>query len=164
MVYLIPGMRKAFTLIEIIIVMLIIGILAILVTSTYMNIKAQAKIAQDDSLIAALQTSLNTQHLQNKINHLDSSYDGWPRGDIFKDLLESPPPYLYTTISQNPPRDGRWFILDQPALGYIHIYCSHYDSTWPNPEGRRYIYMLNANDPTGQPQGTIYKKTDWGHK
>lgn len=57
--------NKGFTIVELLIVIVVIGILALLVITTYSGIQAKARNAKRQSDIAALQTQLEAFYSQN---------------------------------------------------------------------------------------------------
>lgn len=148
-------MKKGFTLIELTIVILIIGILASIAIIKFIDISINAKDSSDDSVIAALKTAINTKHLENIVTGNDSWNNYWPGGNPF-DLLSQAP--LYTEdVNKAISNPGQYWYCEN-LWGEWHLFCPH--RSGPPLKGRMYIYYgSDLSEPT-HPQGEFRLDTD----
>jgi prepilin-type N-terminal cleavage/methylation domain-containing protein len=130
--------KYAFTLIELLIVVAIIGILAAIAVPNFLNAQVRAKVAK----VSAEQKSVKDAYLMYKLDN-----NGWPKhidGDLAQHkFITTPIAYLSTSLSdpffnsktgQNTPEWG-WF------KGQYHMEPAYFWHTgqWPG---------LSKNDPT----------------
>lgn len=92
---------NAFTLIELVVVILILGILAAIAIPKYVDITDKAKVAADRSQFGALRSSTHLLYAQNILNGLAST-NLWPAGtSVWANLMHTNAwqSALYTTNS-----------------------------------------------------------------
>lgn len=108
---------KGFSLLEILVVLVILGILVSLVAPTVLNRVSDARLQKVDSDLAAIETALSIYHLDNfryptteqglqalvTPPDLEPLAQNWKRGGYLKELPIDPwgKPYLYLFPGQN---------------------------------------------------------------
>lgn len=147
--------RSAFTLIELLIVVAIIGILAAIAVPNFMNARIRAKIARAEADLRSLVTALESYHIDN--NHYVPLFltAGWagsynPNSINSHRILPLSTPIAY--IAAIPPEA---FELKHaiPNINYdTYAYgdrAAYADATWKNwfePDGR-YLYSIRSCGP-----------------
>lgn len=120
-------MAKAFTLIELLIVVAIIGILAAIAVPNFLNAQIRAKVSRVVSDMKTIETALEMYHLDNNAyppwRHPMSGGNRWPNSKRYQ-WLTSPVAYLgsipvdpFATYS-NPEDYARW----GNAYDYVNTY------------------------------------------
>ena len=94
--------RKGFTLIELIMVTIILGILAAVAIPRYMTSVEKAEAAAEDAVISAIKAGLETYATEQL---LDNGRRSWPTNPW--DALETKPAG-YTTDADDADVDGEW--------------------------------------------------------
>lgn len=142
---------KAFTLLELIIVLAILAILASMAVAKFVDLKRRSWDVQERTTIESLRTAVLLYKAR---------YDVWPDGNPAEwtpfSLLENPPPFLLGHPPYDP--DGiHWYLNRDSGSDGLHwdIFCPH--CGWNNCAGMgisaEYYY---ANDPTyGFSAGTV---------
>lgn len=117
-------MKKAFTLIELVIVVVIIGILAALAIPIYVDIKTQAAVSQEDYIIGSLKSAIIADWLKQKSEGIDYTYPENP----FNLISQAPPTEVIYSSPEN--FDGvTW-----------KIGIDEHESTIYSPRGRKWRY------------------------
>ena len=94
--------RNGFTLIELIIVMVILGIMAAVAVPRYLDSISNAEEAAEDAVISAIRSGLN-QYANNSL--YESGRAEWPTNPF--DALDTKPAG-HTTDTDNADVDGEW--------------------------------------------------------
>lgn len=116
--------KKAFTLIELVIVIVIIGILAALAVPKFVDIRTQAERSQEDYIIGSLKTAIIADWLKKK--HDGETY-AYP---------ENP----FVLLAQAPPNE---FVQSAPSSfdGITWKVCfNEHESIIYSPRGREWTY------------------------
>ena len=95
--------RKGFTLIELIMVTIILGILAAVAIPRYMTSVEKAEAAAEDAVISAIKAGLETYATEQL---LDNGRRSWPTNPW--DALETKPVGYDATDSDDADTDGEW--------------------------------------------------------
>lgn len=132
--------KSGFTLIELVIVILILGILAAAAIPKFVDLSQKAKVASDEAVIGGLKSAINIQYAQNALNGIKP--DGihyWPIDNPFTLLAQGPPNRNWTTST---PDGVTWQLT--PMGGAWYLMCPHYSGDrYCNgaTKGRFYIYQ-----------------------
>ncbi len=146
--------RSAFTLIELLIVVAIIGILAAIAVPNFLNAQVRAKVARVYSDIRAQGTALEQYRLDN--NHYPPSSQFYPR------LLRLTTPMAYMSTL---PYD---IFAVSEADPHIHMYCHYVEkeseeawfrSDWHSAQGDR---QTSANIDLTVPGGLAWHIRSYG--
>ena len=111
--------RNGFTLIELIIVMVILGIMAAVAVPRYLDSIANAEESAADAVISAVRNGLK-QYANNSL--LDNGRATWPT-DPFSALSEKPAGH--TTDGDLADTDGEWTFVEQEMEGAYTGYITH---------------------------------------
>ena len=103
--------NKGFTLIELIIVMVILGIMAAVAVPRYLDSIANAEESAEDAVISAIRSGLK-QYANNSL--VDNGRATWPNNP-FDALSEKPAGY--STDDEVADEDGEWTFFDQGDQG-----------------------------------------------
>ena len=108
--------KNGFTLIELIIVMVILGIMAAVAVPRYLDSIANAEQSAEDAVISAIRAGLK-QQANNAL--LNSGRAKWPQNPF--DALHEKPIGFNTETNDDPAyEDGMWtFVITDPKRGYI---------------------------------------------
>ena len=114
-------LNKGFTLIELIIVMVILGIMAAVAVPRYLDSIANAEASAEDAVITAIRGGLK-QYANNSL--VDNGRASWP-DNPFDALSEKPAGY--TEDDEVADTDGEWTfkIVDVPFEGIIEGQITH---------------------------------------
>ena len=102
--------RNGFTLIELIIVMVILGIMAAVAVPRYLDSISNAEEAAEDAVISAIRSGL-TQYANNSL--YESGRAEWPTNP-FDALAEKP--VGYSTDDSDADVDGEWTLVVEELL------------------------------------------------
>jgi prepilin-type N-terminal cleavage/methylation domain-containing protein len=144
-------MKRAFTLIELIIVIAILAIIAAVAIPRYVNLREEALRTQELATIDSLRTAILLYRSQNNI---------WPEelDTVWRESLNNPPP---VNLVSWPPSTGdgtNWQIVNFPPLQWL-IFCPHINLT----EGNGIIWAYYYGETTGE-AGEIELLQDFGHR
>ncbi len=128
---------KAFTLIELLIVVAIIGILAAIAVPNFLNAQTRAKVAHVEADFKSISTALESYYIDQNTYPIDSD-NSLPRG---LSMLTSPVAYM-SGFAQDPfVKVGQEFIAGAGDASSAPIYEMGTDTPWanrsPNNDQRR---------------------------
>lgn len=153
--------KKAFTLIELVIVIAILGILAVASLPVYINMRAQSIEAKEDSIFAAMKEAVTIQHMQNLSNHIEE----WPS----ENPLELLSPHVLNKPHPGPAgsNDGiNWTWRHNTSAHCWYIHCPHYNGSFGGSnatQGRFYVYCYGSNGVLSMEPGEWRVYQDLGH-
>ena len=129
-------MKKAFTLIELIFVIVIIGLLAVVAVPKFMNLTTHAKNASIKSIVTSVQDSIENIHSKWLVNE-DFIWD--PDGDGNSDLNDNG----YPTKLDSGKNESKLFkyVLKIP----VYACEDKTQSCWKEYDDNRYEYIFNQN-------------------
>ena len=132
--------RNGFTLIELIIVMVILGIMAAVAVPRYLDSIANAEESAEDAVISAIKGGLK-QYANNAL--VDGGRATWPNNP-FDALSEKPAGY--TEDDEVADTDGEWTfkIVDIPLEGIIEGMITH-----QRADNSRYTWDYNSGTQDG---------------
>lgn len=141
--------KTGFTLIELIMVIVIIGLLSMVPLPKFINLRAKAIESTEDNIIAAINIAVKTQYLKNIV----SGASTYPQAIPYT-LLEISPRYkdFPTPIESLAIPDGiNWLWYKATSLNAYYLYCPHYNGNFqgggPPTKGRLYVYQYDASSP-----------------
>ena len=111
--------RNGFTLIELIIVMVILGIMAAVAVPRYLDSIANAEESAEDAVISAIRNGLK-QYANNAL--VDGGRATWPTNP-FDALSEKPAGY--STDDEVADTDGEWTFVEEEMEGAYTGYITH---------------------------------------
>jgi prepilin-type N-terminal cleavage/methylation domain-containing protein len=124
--------RNGFTLIELIIVMVILGIMAAVAVPRYLDSISNAEESAEDAVITSLRAGL-AQYANNKLYKKGRPY--WPENP-FNALSETPAGY--TEDGTEADEDGEWTFVKSPNGGIItHQRADNSRYQWDYDKGIR---------------------------
>ena len=115
--------KNGFTLIELIIVMVILGIMAAVAVPRYLDSIANAEASAEDAVISAIRNGLK-QYANNSL--VERGRATWPE-NAFDALSEKP--IGYSPENRKPNTDGEWTFRMQDAAGGGEIMHQRADNT-----------------------------------
>ena len=129
-------MRKAFTLIELIFVIVIIGLLAVVAVPKFINLTSHAKTASIKSVISSVQDSIENIHAKWLVNE-DFVWD--VDGDGNSDLNDNG----YPTKLDSGKDENKLFkyVLKIP----VYACGNKTQSCWKEYDDNRYEYIFNSD-------------------
>jgi len=129
-------MRKAFTLIELIFVIVIIGLLAVVAVPKFINLTSHAKTASIKSVISSVQDSIENIHAKWLVNE-DFVWDA--DGDGNSDLNDNG----YPTKLDSGKDENKLFkyVLKIP----VYACGNKTQSCWKEYDDNRYEYIFNSD-------------------
>lgn len=125
-------LKKAFTIVELVIAIVIIGILAAIVIPKYLDFSYQATVRAEQRVMLEVLGAVNSDYAKNITGGSVQWYQGNPL-----DLLAQVPQGWYVK--------NQWYSGDA-----MYIFCPHCTSTNPdNPgSGAVFVYRRSATTPT----------------
>jgi len=134
--------NTGFTLVELIIVIVILGIVSVIAIPKVQDLRTKALIASEDAIIGALKSAILLEHSQRIINGITPQWFGVDPAENPLNLLTQPPPYK----SGYGAGDGtNWYLIRFTNEWYI--YCPHFN--WYGPplerKGRVWAYTFRDN-------------------
>lgn len=156
--------KKGFTLIELVMVIVILGILASMALPKFVNLKTNTIEKSEDSTVGSIKTAIQTVHLSYVVMGYE---DSWPR-DVPLALLQRSPKYIYwTTIGFPDNETWRYFTW---GSGYYSFFCPHYNAISPlfvdiptATKGRYYMYNFTSTEGYNVKPGDISLVANLGH-
>lgn len=155
--------KKGFTLIELVIVIIILGILAAIILPKFVNFKTRAIDRSEDAIAGNLNSAVKTFQMSYIVAGGDPS--SYPIINPFSLLVQSPP--FMDWVDGSP--DGlHWRVYnDNPWYTTWYILCPHYDGTGPATSanhGRRYLYWYAVEGVWGNHKiGDFWFQADYYH-
>jgi len=125
--------KKSFTIIEIVIVILILGILSAVALPGMFDLTSDAKNASDDYTIAAIFGLVNNLYMESALNSATSSYPTMTQ--IVNNLTQ---PIFYNGLTAN-----EWSYIEVFGGNIIVLYCPH----GITGVGRRYWVYFRIDFP-----------------
>lgn len=159
--------KTGFTLIELVIVIVILGILAAVTLPKFANFKTRAIEKSEDAIAGAINTALKIYNTSYIIAGGDPVT--YPSVNPFT-LLEQAPPYKdWWSSGGSIPDNATWRYRDVSAIYGWYVYCPHWDGapyylgTPPPTKGRLYFYLYGDYALPGHRPGDFYITYDAGH-
>lgn len=165
----IENKNQGFTLIELIMIIIILAIFASVSLPKFANFKTQAIEKQEDSVVAALKTAIQTAHLSYVVKGYE---DSWPQEVPFSLLVQAPSNKYYgglwyETVTYAPDNENwRWNWHSGGVATFI--FCPHWNGTNQGTgasKGRFIIYQCAVYGGWGAKPGDFgfYPSVDYGH-
>ena len=130
-------MKRAFTLIELLFVIVIIGFLAVIAIPKFMNLTTHAKEASIKSVVASVQDSIENIHAKWLVNE-DFVWD--PNNDGVDDLNQTNGYPKYLDSGKNE-KELFKYVLKVPVY-----YCGNKrQNCWKEYDDKKYEYIFNPN-------------------
>lgn len=154
-----------FTLIELIMVILIIGIIASVTLPKFINLKTQASLKSEDYIAGAMNAAIKAYNMSYIVAGGDPT--GYPSVNPFS-LLVQAPPFTSTPFGVSLTSDGvTWrYYQTIPSEGAWYIFCPHREiaAWWPPGKGRCWVYQY-LDEPYWPPHkaGDFFLQDDGGH-
>lgn len=138
---------KGFTLIELVMVIVILGIIASVVLPKFVNFKTQAIERQEDAVIGALNTAIKI----TLTSYITAGGDptAFIANNPFNFLAQAPANSTLTAAEVTLVPDGTTWRIWLNAGTNVHIiYCPHWDGPATGgfgTKGRQYLYIYTDN-------------------
>ena len=146
--------RNGFTLIELIIVMVILGIMAAVAVPRYLDSISNAEKSAEDAVINSIRSGL-AQYANNKL--YEDGRATWPKNP-FDALVTKPQSY---SLDGTPcDEDNEWTYVVDASDGQFTGYISH-----QRADNSRYQWSYNKGINTGTDDdatGTLYERSELG--
>jgi prepilin-type N-terminal cleavage/methylation domain-containing protein len=145
------GKESGFTLIELIMIIMVIGILSAVATVKMSDMRKATEINSENAIIVNIQTAINNEHLRNLSNGVPED-NAWPCNQLSSssplNLLEPPIPSSYITRFRTTGSD--WMFMNDTTAGVWLIYCPHYYGDWSYnvTKGRFWVYCYRNPGPS----------------
>ena len=146
--------KNGFTLIELIMVMIILGILSAVAIPRYLETIQKSEISAEDAVIDKLCSALEN-YAQHKMLTEGRRY--WPENP-FEALVTLP--QTYTDDGDNCDTDNEWTFVEDASDGTYTGYISH-----QRADNTRFQWNYNKGVNTGTDDdvtGTLWKRTELG--
>ena len=145
--------NKGFTLIELIMVMIILGIMAAIAIPRYLETIQKSEVSSEDAVINKLCVAIEN-HAQHKFLTEGRRY--WPTNPF--DALTTKP-QTYTTDGTNCDKDNEWtFVVEASTNGTGRI-------THQRADNERFQWTYDSGINTGTDDdvtGTLYERSELG--
>ena len=145
--------NKGFTLIELIMVMIILGIMAAIAIPRYLETIQKSEVSSEDAVINKLCVAIEN-HAQHKFLTEGRRY--WPTNPF--DALTTKP-QTYTTDGTNCDKDNEWtFVIEASTNGTGRI-------THQRADNERFQWTYDSGINTGTDDdvtGTLYERSELG--
>jgi prepilin-type N-terminal cleavage/methylation domain-containing protein len=150
--------RRSFTLVELVMVIVIIGIIAAVAIPRFVNLSRNAQIASEDGVIGALKSAIHVKYMDNAAKGITDALGGsyWPSDNPFTLLAQAPP-----NRDKNITGDGVTWMAYHLDDTVWYIYCPHYYMGGVY-RGRAWRYVYRPGDPSGL-TGKVVLVLDGGH-
>jgi len=146
--------KNGFTLIELIMVMIILGIMAAVAIPRYLETIQKSEVASEDAVVNNIVVALEN-FAQNKMLSEGRRY--WP-SNPFEALATKP--QSYSTDGLPSDTDNEWTFVDDGGDGAFTGYISH-----QRADNSRHQWSYNKGINTGTDDdvtGTLYERSDLG--
>ncbi len=125
--------KKGFTLVELIMVIVIIGLLAVVAIPRYFNLRDEARTAATDGVISAVRTGIVLYHSNQLVQNPDrDTHDS----QNYPADLDGASGYFGAVLDEPIPEGGGW---------------SKEGDYWESPDGRQWAY-----DPDRAPDDPVF--------
>ncbi|MBU0501749.1 MAG: prepilin-type N-terminal cleavage/methylation domain-containing protein [bacterium] len=159
--------NKGFTLVELIVVVVLLGILSAMALPKFINMSNSAIEAKEDSVFGILQEAIAHQQLFNITNGVADA-NAWPTDNPFSLLQQVPPNRLWDIDSEGVnSQDGtNWRAYHANTMNEWWITCPHYNGTYHAQsisQGKFLIYCYGPPVRAGYISGELRLYKDSGH-
>ena len=123
-------MQQAFTLVELVMVIVIIGLLAAVVTPKFTSIRDEAQDAAEEAAVAAVRSGIKLVHMTNLAQNNDTYPTDLDSAQTGQAADDNP---LFTEVIEGGLTDGNWEKRSRTRYRYI-------------PTNATYVYYRNTGE------------------
>lgn len=158
--------RKGFTLIELAIVIIVLGILAVIAAPKFISLRIQGIEGSEDNIIGAMREAINIYHAKNIV----AGNNVYPSENPFTLLAQAPPNKVYVPGFIIPGDGVYWRYYLYPDASYVtawYLMCPHWNGDQfaaGSTKGRFYIYQYGDKGVWGHQAGDLWLYYDSTHK